>query len=216
MTHPTSELRPPPPFRRFALCWRRSLESKRKPSAILRVALLTALSLALLSACVQSPGTAALSLTEGLLADAEYDSPTPAEGTIRLRDGVYREPALEGSASEVVITLLPELSAFGDLDGDGVADAAAVLAGSGGGSGTFISLAALLNEEGRPRHIATAYLGDRVRVTSVAIDSGEVLVSLVSHAPTDPLCCPTLETTRRFRLRQGSLEEVGEIGSRTQ
>jgi hypothetical protein len=59
-----------------------------------------------------------------------------------------------------------------------------------------------------PQHIATAYLGDRVRVTSLTIESGELLVTLVSHAPTDPLCCPTLETTRRFRLRQGSLEEL--------
>jgi hypothetical protein len=184
-----------------------AIPNRPRSSSFLRVSSLAALSFLLLSACGRPAVTSAPALTDEQLANAEYNAPTPAQGSIRLRDGVYREATGEGSASEVTITLLPELSAFGDLDRDGVADAAAVLAGSGGGTGTFISLAALRNVEGLPQHIATAYLGDRVRVTSLTIDSGELLVTLVSHAPTDPLCCPTLETTRRFRLRQGSLEE---------
>jgi hypothetical protein len=142
------------------------------------------------------------------VANAEYESLTAMEGTIRLSDGVFRRPAAEGSASEVSISLLPETLALGDLDGDGVADAAVALAVSSGGSGTFISLAALRSEEGEPRHVAAVFLGDRVRVTSLGIDSGEITIDLVTHAATDPLCCPTQVTTRRFRLNQGNLVEL--------
>jgi hypothetical protein len=152
-------------------------------------------------------------LTFEQVADAEYESPTPAEGIIRLSDGTYRHEIAAGAASDLSVTLVPELLTFGDLDSDGVADAAAILAGSGGGSGTFISLAALLDEDGSPGRAATAYLGDRVQVTSVTIEAGEIIVSLISHRSTDPLCCPTQPATRRFRLDRGSLVESAPASS---
>jgi len=68
-------------------------------------------------------------------------------------------------------------------------------------------LAALRNEDGSPRPVATAYLRDRVRIPPMTIDSGEITVTLLSSAPTDPLGCPTQGTTPRFRLAQGSLVE---------
>jgi len=166
------------------------------------------LSLAWLAACARSTPSTPAGLTLAQVANAEYESPTPAEGVIRLIDGEFRQAVAADSASEITVNLLPDLLALGDLNGDGLADAVATLAGSGGGSGTFISLAALLNEAGSPSNVATTYLGDRVNVTSVSIDSGEITVHLVSHAPSDPLCCPSQATTRRFRLSQGGLVEV--------
>jgi hypothetical protein len=174
----------------------------------LRARSILALAFAALAGCGPLATSTPPGLTLEQLANTEYESPTPAEGTIRLTDGEFRQAAAPGSASEISVALLPDLVALGDLDGDGHNDAAVMLAGDSGGSGTFISLAALLNEDGSPRHAATAFLGDRVRVTFVAIDSGEITVELVSHGPADPLCCPTLATTRRFRLNQGSLVEV--------
>jgi len=50
-------------------------------------------------------------------------------------------------------------------------------------------------------------MGGRVRMTPMTIDSGEITVTLLSRAPTDPLGCPTQGTTPRFRLAQGSLVE---------
>jgi hypothetical protein len=147
-------------------------------------------------------------LTLDQLTNAEFDSPAPAEGPIRLADGVYQEAAAPDAASSISVRLLPDLAAFGDLDRDNQSDAAVILAGSGGGSGTFISLAAVKNENGLPGHAATAYLGDRVQVSSVVIDSGEIVVTLTEHAPSDPLCCPRLKTERRFRLEDGSLTEI--------
>jgi len=162
----------------------------------------------LLVGCGATAKTPTPALTGDQLANAEYQSPTPAEGAVLLTDGEYHEPAAPGSASQVTVTMLPDLTAYGDLNGDGVSDAAVILAGSAGGSGTFITLAAVLNQDGEPQHVASAELGDRVQVHSVAIESGEIVVSLTTHAPSDPLCCPTLETERRFHLEQDQLVEV--------
>jgi hypothetical protein len=158
-----------------------------------------------LAACGVGP---AASLTPDQLANGAYAAPPPLDGTIQLTGGEFRAEVVPGAASELTVTLLPDSVAFGDLDADGDADAAAVLAASGGGSGTFLYLVAVENDQGRPRHVATAELGDRVQVESVMIESGEIVVSLLTHAPTDPLCCPTQETVRRFRLEEGALVEV--------
>ena len=162
---------------------------------------------ALLAACGRPSPTPAM-LTLDQLSNAAFNSPAPAEGPIRLADGVYQEAAAPGAASAISVRLLQDLAAFGDLDGDTLSDAAVILAGSGGGTGTFITLAAVRNEDGAPGGAATAYLGDRVRVSSIVIDSGEIVVTLTEHAPTDPLCCPRLMTERRFRLEEGTLTEI--------
>jgi uncharacterized Zn-binding protein involved in type VI secretion len=80
---------------------------------------------------------------------------------------------------------------------------------SGGGSGVFNYLAAVLNERGHPRHLASASLGDRVKVGSIAVSQGRITVDLVVQGENDPLCCPTLPATRTFALTGSSLVEVG-------
>lgn len=182
-------------------------ENRMRPPTLLHLLTLLVVLAALSAACSRlSPTPASLTLDQ--LANAEFDSPAPAEGPIRLAEGIYQEAAAPGAASAFSVSLLQDLAAFGDLDSDGLSDAAVILAGSGGGSGTFITLAAVPNDDGAPGHAATTYLGDRVRVSSVVIDSGEIVVTLTEHAPTDPLCCPRLTTERRFRLEQGTLAEI--------
>ena len=56
---------------------------------------------------------------------------------------------------------------FGDINNDGAPDAAVVLAASGGGSGTFYSLEAVVNQYGKPVDIASISLGDRIVVKAV-------------------------------------------------
>jgi hypothetical protein len=98
--------------------------------------------------------------------------------------------------------------AVGDLDADGVPDAAVLLATNTGGSGTFHDLAVMLNREGRPANAATAFLGDRVLVERLRILQGEIQLDLTMHGPADPMCCPSVEATRRFHLVDGELLEI--------
>ncbi|GEM_PF-998420 len=156
--------------------------------------------------------TAGQLLTLEALKNAEYQSEWPADGVAKLTDGEYEEEIVPGAASKLVIVFYPDMYAFGDLDGDGVEDATVVLATSGGGSGTFISLEAVINNQGTPNHVATASLGDRVEVKSVAIEAGVITVDMVTHGPDDPLCCPTLEVTQKYELQGDELVELSNGG----
>lgn len=90
--------------------------------------------------------------------------------------------------------------AIGDLNGDGRPDAAVVTATETGGSGTFVALAAVLDDQGTPRQITGVPLGDRVKVDSVTIAGGTIEVSLTRQGPNDALCCPTEQAKLRYRL----------------
>jgi hypothetical protein len=168
----------------------------------LALALLLLVSLA---ACATKPPEP---LTLEALKNAEYFSEWPAEGVAKLTDGKYEEEIVPGAASKLFIVVYPDMHAFGDLNGDGVDDAAMVLATSGGGSGTFISLEAVLNDKGTPKHVATTMLGDRAQIKSVVIASGEISVEMVTHGPDDPMCCPTQEVTERYKLEGDTLVQL--------
>lgn len=142
----------------------------------------------------------------------------------QLRDGHYRLPLLGdeetpirfrggqgsirygvGATERVEAGLVGDLAAFGDLDGDDVADAAVVAFVNTGGSGTFIHLLAMRDREGTPVQAGRQFLGDRVRVKSLAVSGGHIFVTMDAHAPDDGLCCPSIETTRAFTLHGSRL-----------
>src|SRR5438270_132957 len=84
------------------------------------------------------------------------------------------DAAAPGSAARIVVRLA-DVAAFGDLDGTGGLDAAVVLIGSGGGSGTFVELAAVLNDAGAARPVATTLLGDRILVREVTVQDRTIV-----------------------------------------
>ena len=127
-----------------------------------------------------------------------------------LRDGVYDVEAAPGSAAHVIVRLA-DLAAFGDLDDTPGLDAAVVLVGSGGGSGTFVELAAVLNDAGAARPVATTLLGDRVLVREVAIRDRTILVRLRARGATDPLTLRTRETTRTYAFDGAQLALLSEV-----
>ena len=128
-----------------------------------------------------------------------------AKGSMaQLADGEYREKYDESSASELVIGL-SHFHAFGDLNGDGAEDAAVILYANPGGSGTFFYLAAVINQEGNPVNLASEFLGDRVKVKSVSVQDGDMVIDLMTHGPDDALCCPTQPALWKYRLKGDSL-----------
>jgi len=123
-------------------------------------------------------------------------------GAVTLKNGEYREPAAPGSASAKVVKLT-DLRAFGAMNGRDAA--AAVIVTDSGGSGTFFELAHLLKHQGSWINVDTIFLGDRVKVHSVAIRDNEIFTDMTTHGPGDALCCPTQEITRRFSVRADRL-----------
>jgi hypothetical protein len=194
---------------------------KSKTSALLFFALLISL-----AACSPAGGEEAVSMpaTPAVDPPAEQPTDTPADLTeemlknmtfqgiydepVSLADGLYEgEPFVEGGASKPTVTLTPFI-AFGDLDGDGMDDAAVLLVENSGGSGVFVYLAAVSNREGGPENVATTLLGDRVSPNSIAIEDGEAVLEVASHAEDDPMCCPSLKTRTTYGLQNGELTLV--------
>jgi len=151
------------------------------------------------------PATQRLTLEQ--LRNAEYRLPLlgDQETPIRLVDGMGTLIYGEGATERETVGLIDDAVAFGDLDGDGNADAAVVVYTSGGGSGAFIYLVAVLDRDGTPSQAARAYLGDRVRLESLSISDGQVRAQILAHGPQDGLCCPSVRTTSTFALRDGEL-----------
>ncbi|MCB0055055.1 MAG: hypothetical protein KDE24_36500, partial [Caldilinea sp.] len=148
---------------------------------VLGAMLATGLAVAALPAFAAAPQQDG-GLTPDALANATYQSDYAANGEITLVDGQAEEEIAPGSASKLVVTLI-EPTAFGDLNGDGIDDAAVLLASESGGSGTFIDLHAVLDEDGAPVDAASAFLGDRVQVNSLVIEDGVIVVELVTQGP---------------------------------
>ena len=158
------------------------------------------------SACslVAQPAPA---LTLDALKNAEYASDLATAKKVKLTSGLYEEQLGPGASFKLNIRLTDQY-AVGDLNGDGTADAAVILAANTGGSGVFVTLAAVANDSGKPQPIAYADLGDRTQVKSISIADGVIVMDLVTHAPSDPMCCPTQNETQKFKLQGEQLVNV--------
>lgn len=144
----------------------------------------------------QSPITAKTSFPPLTLDQLKnYPYLTPQYNRIApLKDGAYET----GSGADYFsVSLLPEV-AFGDLNGDGAEDAAVLLSESGGGTGTFVSLIAVLNENGAPMQAASAFIDDRPNIGSLTITNGKIILEATIHQLTDPMVSPTLKVTETF------------------
>jgi len=139
-------------------------------------------------------------LTVDMLMNATYMLPFYGR-TVTLTNGTYQE----GAGAEIYSVGLVEPLALGDLNGDGLEDAAVILYENGGGSGVFVSLVAMLNQDGAPVQAGVAQLGDRIQVNPLAIQDGHILLDMLVQGPNDPLCCPTEPVTQAYRLFNNGL-----------
>jgi hypothetical protein len=144
--------------------------------------------------------------TEALM-NGVYQSKWALIGKVKLTNGVSAESFIPGSSTKIVIKITEPI-AMGDLNGDGIEDAAVILISNPGTTGTYYDLAAVLNADGVPYNIATESLGESIQVKSLSIVSGVIKVEMVVHGPRDPLCCPTLPVTWSYRLEGHQLVPV--------
>ena len=118
------------------------------------------------------------------MANATYPVDLTDSGLITLENGEYSEPIVAGSASDLAVTM--GQVAYGDLNGDGVDDAAVILVADSGGSGTYVYLSAVLNQDGEPDPVTSALLGDRVQVQTLTIEEEEIWVKMITQGPKTP------------------------------
>lgn len=148
-----------------------------------------------------------------LAADSQTFEEVSPQGCVRLKDGQF---GVQDQADPLImlIVFVADHYIFTDLDGDLDQDAVVVIGLSGGGSGTFFSLAAVINEGGVAKHKGTFGLGDRVIVEQILAEDGKVTLNYIGHGPQDPMCCPTQPMSVTLIYRNGALvdaisEQVG-------
>ena len=158
----------------------------------------------------QEPASTAIptpaALSEDLLKNTSFT--LPDIGEVRLKDGHFEQKYGEGATQVNRVDLQKE--AVGDLNNDGVADAAVILAVNTGGTGVFIYLVVLTNQDGIPVQAVTKKLGDRVQVQTLAIQDEQIQMNSLGFGPDDPMCCPSQQATRTYAYANGDLKLLNE------
>jgi len=149
--------------------------------------------------------TVGAGFSEEALKNMSYKSEYGDSGMVELSDGEFSTEAAPGSASQISVVLTGPV-AHGELDGQPAA--AVVLASSGGGSGTFMDLAVVMEQDGQPVNVATTELGDRAQVNSVAVENDEIVVDMITNGPDDPMCCPTQHVVQTYVLQGDQLKQT--------
>jgi hypothetical protein len=149
------------------------------------------------------PTAAPAAMTEAGLRNASFQ--LPDVGVFQLKDGSFEKKYGDGATQVYRVTFVQ--AAAGDLNGDKLADGAAVLSLSSGGTGQFRYLVVTLAGT-QPRQLAALALGDRSVINGVAIQNSQVTVDMVVSGPNDPLCCPSQAVKRVYRLQGDTLVEL--------
>lgn len=137
--------------------------------------------------------------------NAQYQlGATDALQIVQLADGKY-EQGTSGGADSISVAVT-DFVAIGDLNADGTNEVAALVSENYGGSGVFVFLAVYANENGTLTFQNSTMVDDRPQLTALAIENGEMFLDAIIHGMDDPMCCPTLRTTRHYRFVDNQLD----------
>ena len=128
--------------------------------------------------------------------------------TFTLNGGQATIEAFPGAASKTVIEVSGE-PASGDLDGDGIPDAAVLLVETTGGSGTFYHVAAAFNRDKHFVGTRAVFLGDRIAPLQLSIRYGILIVDYVDRLPAESMATPPSQNVSKYLVaRNDQLAEV--------
>ena len=125
-----------------------------------------------------------------------------SSGKVTLAGGMYRETTVPGSASETIVKLSGKRT-FGIINGKEAG--AVILITDPGGSGTFYDVALVVKEGQGWVNTDTVFLGDRVNIEAIGITGKNIDVTMKTHSPSDPMCCPSLEVVKQFAVKENRL-----------
>jgi len=128
--------------------------------------------------------------------------------TVHLVNGVAQTPAAPGSASLTTTRFFGNVTT-GDLNGDGVPDAAFLLTQDGGGSGTFYYIVASLANGTSYTGTNAIFLGDRIAPQTTEFRDGTIIVNYADREDNDPMsAAPSVGVSRTFRVVNNQLVET--------
>lgn len=125
---------------------------------------------------------------------------------VQLRDGKF-EQGTAGSA-DFISVFVTDFVARGDLNGDNRDEVAALVSENYGGTGTFVFLTVYSEVDGELVFQTSKLVDDRPQINLLLIEDSEIFLDAIIHGSEDPMCCPTLKTTRHFRFIDRQLDMV--------
>lgn len=128
---------------------------------------------------------------------------TDALQVVQLKDGKF-EQGTQGAADSISVAV-SDFMAVGDLNSDGTNEVAALISENYGGTGVFVFLAVYANENGTLTFQNSTMVDDRPQLKALSIKNSEIFLEAVIHGPDEPMCCPTLRTTRHYRFADNQL-----------
>ncbi|MCX6781103.1 MAG: hypothetical protein NT003_03250 [Candidatus Magasanikbacteria bacterium] len=97
----------------------------------------------------------------------------------------------------------------GDLNGDGVLDAAVIITQNPGGSGTFYYVASTINAAGIASGTNAILLGDRITPQNITISNGEIIANYVDRKPAEPMTAsPSIGARMYLKLNGLTLTKI--------
>ncbi len=140
-----------------------------------------------------------------IIRNAPYQLGTPDSlQIVQLKDGKFEQGTAGGA--DYIAVQVTDFAATGDLDGDGKAEIAALVSENFGGTGVFVYLVVYKNGNGTPAFFASRIVDDRPQLNALSIENGEIFLDATIHGTEDPMCCPTLKTTRHYKLVNDQLD----------
>jgi hypothetical protein len=103
------------------------------------------------------------------------------------------------------------LRVYGDLNGDGVADAVVLVNQEGPGNQVSVYLVAVLAANGTPHVTNPQFIdspGHGVGVKSFQIRNGKIVLDSLQVGPNDAMCCPTKRVVLTYAIKNGKLVRV--------
>jgi heat shock protein HslJ len=128
---------------------------------------------------------------------------------VTLAAGKYEgQPVEPGAASRPTAVLWEPTFHTADLDGVIGSEALAMLSSNAGGSGEFVYLAVFGMREAALANVATVPVGDRVRLQSLWLERGKVVMDVIEAGPNDAACCPTQVARKTFGYDNGTFKQI--------
>jgi len=130
---------------------------------------------------------------------------------------------LEGGKAEILLdqSSVSKISvqyfgneAFGDLDGDGVPDAAFLLTQTGGGTGTFYYAVAALKTPDGYQGTNGIFIGDRIAPQATEIKNRQVIINYAERNPGEPMTAkPSVGVSKYLEVVFGELQESAPVAN---
>jgi hypothetical protein len=153
-----------------------------------------------------SPATGHV-LTLEALQNAAFPLPEAGGNLIRFTEGKYRGAVVLGSIEEIRYVILDRVGR-GDLDGDGVEDAALIMVKDPTGEAPVYTLWAVINRNGVPDPRGSVLLGEKLQVGGMNIEALTVYIDVVRPGLEEIQGAPTRRIKESYKLLGDRLERA--------